>query len=87
MSRLIAWAAVVAISWGCTTGSGSKWQREDGTTESATVAEQRAKDIADCATRAGAPTPGTQSTLSTSRGQVDDCMRGKGWRKGSPPGE
>lgn len=87
MCRLIAWAAVVAISWGCASGSSSNWQRADGTVESEAVREQRAKDIADCATQMGAPTPGTQSTMSMSRGQVDDCMRGKGWRKGSAPGK
>ena len=85
MGRLIAWAGVAGIAWGCATGSTTDWQRADGTPDSATVREQRAMDLADCATRVGAPTPGTQSTMSVSRGQVDDCMRGKGWRKGPVP--
>jgi hypothetical protein len=64
----------------CSTSGRSEWQREDSAGDPDAVREQRAKDLADCTTAAGAPTPGSQSTLSYSRAQVQDCMRARGWR-------
>jgi len=49
--------------------------------DSQALRDQRARNLADCATRVGAPTEGGQSTLSSSRAQVGDCMRARGWRE------
>jgi len=33
----------------------------------------------------GAPTTSSQGTLSYSRGIFEDCMRSRGWRRGTDP--
>lgn len=81
MKRVV---ALVVSAWfvgACASNGSNEWVRADGTPESAAVSEQRAKDRATCATQMGAPTPGTQSTGSFSRAQVEDCMRSRGWSK------
>ena len=80
MKRFIALIAASSLAWGCASGGSSQWQRGDGT-DSEAMREQRAKDLADCATTMGAPTPGNQSTMSMSQGQTADCMISKGWRR------
>lgn len=80
MRRNLAFAAILALAAACSTAPKTEWQRADGSGDSAAVREQRAKDLADCATMVGAPTQGVQSTVSISREQVRDCMRAKGWR-------
>lgn len=87
MSRRILVVTLVPLAWACASSAGTEWQRADGSPETEAIREQRAKDLADCATMVGAPTPGGQSTMSLSRGQAEDCMRKKGWQRISvPPG-
>jgi hypothetical protein len=73
--------ALAALALGCSTTAKTEWQRADGSPTTQAIRDLRAKDIADCATRMGAPTEGVQSAQSYSRAQVDDCMRSKGWRQ------
>jgi len=80
MSKTARVALPLLLAAACSTGGGTEWQRVEGGGDPAVVREQRAKDLADCMTAAGAPTPGSQSTLSYSRAQVQDCMRARGWR-------
>jgi hypothetical protein len=86
MKRFTMGVAALALASACASSGSNEWQRADGTPDSEAVSEQRAKDRATCATRMGAPTPGGQSTLSYSRDQVEDCMRARGWRRGSASG-
>jgi hypothetical protein len=79
VKRLIALAALLAL--GCSTGPKTEWQRTGGAGDSEAIRDQHAKDLADCVTVVGAPTPGVQSTGSLSREQARDCMRAKGWRQ------
>lgn len=65
----------------CSSAPQKEWRKAGMEPNSQAMRDQRAKDIADCATRAGAPTPGMQSTMDRSRAQVGDCMRAKGWRE------
>jgi len=80
MSKIARVALPLLLAAACSTTGRSEWQRADGAGDPAAVREQRAKDLADCTTAAGAPTSGNQSTLSYSRAQVQDCMRARGWR-------
>lgn len=81
MTTRTAFAAVaVLLAVACSTAGRSEWQRADAGDDPAAERERRAKDLADCTTAAGAPTPGSQSALSYSRAQVQDCMRARGWR-------
>ena len=81
MKRLIALAALLMLASSCSTAPRTEWQRAGGAGDSEAIRDQRAKDLADCVTVAGAPTPGVQSTGSLSREQARDCMRAKGWRQ------
>jgi len=79
--------AVVAISaMACSSAPKKEWRKAGMQADSQAMRDQRAKDVADCATRGGAPTQGVQSTMSYSRAQLDDCMRARGWRE-VPRGE
>lgn len=80
MGKIARIAVPLLLAAACSTSGRSEWQRVDAGADPAAVREQRAKDLADCMTAAGAPTPGSQSTLSYSRAQVQDCMRARGWR-------
>jgi len=81
VKRTIALAVMLASALCCSTAPKMEWQRADGTGDPEAVRDQRAKDLADCATLAGAPTQGIQSTGSPSRELVRDCMRARGWRQ------
>jgi hypothetical protein len=81
VKHCIALAALLPLVWSCSTAPKTEWQRADGASETEAVRDQRAKDLADCATVMGAPTPGSQSPISISREQARDCMRAKGWRQ------
>jgi hypothetical protein len=81
VKRRIALAALLGLALSCSTGPKMEWRRTDGAGDSEAIREQRAKDVADCVTVVGAPTPGVQSTGSLSREQARDCMRAKGWRQ------
>ena len=81
MKRFILLVAAVAFTWGCAATTETSSNRDDGSSDSAEVRERRAKDLADCTAEMGAPTSGGQSTMGYSRGQVQDCMRSRGWQK------
>ena len=81
MKRHIALAALLPLALCCSTAPKMEWERTDGASDPDTLRDQRAKDLADCATLVGAPTQGVVSTGSLSREQAGDCMRSKGWRK------
>ena len=81
MKRCIVLVALAASALACSTAPKAEWQRADGSPTTEAVRDRRAKDLADCATRMGAPTQGVQSTQSYSRGQARDCMHSKGWRQ------
>jgi len=71
---------------GSTPGGGADRVRADGTPTDAAVREQLAQDRAECATQMGAPEPGgIQSGVSNTRQQVENCMRSRGWRRGTDP--
>jgi hypothetical protein len=86
VKRRIALIALLPLALSCSTTPKTEWQQADGATDTQAIRDQRAKDIADCATRVGAPTQGIQSTSGFSREQVRDCMRAKGWRRVSVSG-
>jgi hypothetical protein len=81
VKRHIALAALLPLAFCCSTAPKTEWQRADTAGDPEAMREQRAKDLADCATVVGAPTQGVQSTGSLSRNQVEDCMRARGWRR------
>jgi hypothetical protein len=81
VKRHIALAALLPLALCCSTAPKTEWQRTDGAGDPETLRDQRAKDVADCATLVGAPTQGVVSTGSLSREQARDCMRAKGWRR------
>jgi hypothetical protein len=81
VKRHIALAALLPLAFCCSTAPKMEWQRTDGAGNPESVRDQRAKDLADCATRIGAPTQAEVSTGSLSREQAKDCMRSKGWRQ------
>ena len=80
MTRCIALATFLSLAIACSTAPKTEWQPGDGGGDPEVIREQRAKDLADCATLVGAPTYGVQSTTSLSREQTRDCMHAKGWR-------
>jgi hypothetical protein len=79
--RLIALAALLPLVLCCSTAPRMEWQRADGSGDPEALREQRAKDLAACATVVGAPTQGEVSPTNLSREQAKDCMRAKGWRQ------
>jgi hypothetical protein len=81
VKRHIALAALLPLVFCCSTAPKMEWQRADAAGDPEAMREQRAKDLADCATVVGAPTQGVQSTGSLSRNQAEDCMRARGWRR------
>jgi hypothetical protein len=81
VKRHVALAVLLASALCCSTAPKMEWQRADGAADPEAMRDQRAKDLADCATLAGAPTQAIQSTGSLSREQVRDCMRARGWRQ------
>jgi hypothetical protein len=81
VKRLIALAALSPLVLCCSTAPRMEWQRTDGAGDPEAMREERAKDLADCATVVGAPTQGEISAGSLSREQAKDCMRAKGWRQ------
>ncbi len=62
---------------GCATSGGEKWQHDDRSQP--VDAEQLQHDKRDCLNRAGVPSPGGAAPLSSTRNQMIDCMRMKGW--------
>jgi hypothetical protein len=80
VKRRIVLAALLPLAMACSTAPKTEWQRVEGGGDPEAFREQRAKDLAGCATMVGAPTQGVQSTVSISREQTRDCMRAKGWR-------
>ena len=76
---LLAGVAILALA--CSSAPRKEWQKAGMEPNSQAMRDQRAKDLADCTTRAGAPTPGVQSTMSYSGAQMSDCMRARGWRE------
>ena len=81
VKRHIALAALLPLVLCCSTAPKTEWQRADAAGDPEVIREQRAKDLADCATVVGAPTQGEISTGSLSREQTRDCMRARGWRQ------
>jgi type VI protein secretion system component VasK len=81
VKRLIALAALLPLVLCCSTAPRMEWQRADAAGDPEAMREQRAKDLADCATVVGAPTQNEISGGSLSREQAKDCMRAKGWRQ------
>ena len=72
-------SAVLALA--CSSAPKTEWRKAGMDPNSQAMRDQRAKDRADCATRAGAPTEGAQSTMSYSRAQIRDCMHARGWHE------
>ncbi len=68
----------LAVFAGCaTSGDDENWQREDPA--QTFDAEQLNQDRLDCLNRVGVPSPGAPAPLSSTRNQMIDCMRMKGW--------
>jgi hypothetical protein len=65
----------------CSSAPKKEWRKAGMEPNSQAMRDQRARDLADCTTRAGAPTQGVQSTMSYSRAQMADCMHARGWRE------
>ena len=71
----IAIVILLAIA-GCATGEKAKWKRANGTP----VDEARLEnDQRDCMSIIGVPSPGSRNPMSTTRNQMIDCMRTRGW--------
>jgi hypothetical protein len=87
VKRIVAWIASAALFAGlavaCVSDGRQEWVRADGTPESPAVNDLRSQDRAVCATKMGAPVTGSQSAMSYSRTEVENCMRARGWRKAS----
>jgi hypothetical protein len=80
--RVLMLTLVVGLAFllpACSSAPRKEWRKAGMEPGSQAMRDQRAKDLADCTTRAGAPTQGVQSTMSYSRAQVTDCMRARGW--------
>jgi hypothetical protein len=58
VKRHIALAALLPLAFCCSTAPKMEWQRADAAGDPDAMREQRAKDLADCATVVGAPTQG-----------------------------
>jgi hypothetical protein len=78
---LAVFVVFVVLVAACSSIPKKEWRKAGMEVNSEAMREQRAKDVADCTTRAGAPTQGVQSTLSYSRAQIADCMHARGWRE------
>jgi hypothetical protein len=76
---VIAMMAIFAMA--CSSVPKKEWRKAGLEPNSQVMRDQFAKDRAECATRAGAPTQGGQSTMSYSRAQVGDCLHARGWRE------
>jgi hypothetical protein len=70
---------ILLASAGCATSGGAEWQHADPSQP--VDAEQLQQDRADCLNRVGVPSPGAAAPLSSTRNQMIDCMRMKGWVK------
>jgi len=80
-SRWHAIAIWLVCALACTSAPKSEWRKSGVDPDSQAMRDERARDVADCTTRAGAPSQGAQTTMSYSRAQVADCMRARGWRQ------
>ena len=76
MNRIAAPIALLAIL-GCATSGGPEWQPHDPSQP--VDAEQLQQDKLDCLNRSGAPGAGAAAPLSSTRNEMIDCMRMKGW--------
>jgi len=73
--------AATLLSMACSSVPKQEWRKPGMEPNSQEARDQRAKDLADCATRAGAPTEASQSLMGYSRAQIADCMHSRGWRE------
>jgi hypothetical protein len=64
---------------GCATSGGEQWQRAD--LSQPVDAEQLQQDKLNCLNQSGTSSPGAAAPLSSTRNQMIDCMRIKGWVK------
>ncbi len=72
------WLSIVLLAVvGCATSGGEEWQHGDSSQP--VDAEQLQQDKVDCLNRVGVPSPGAAAPLSSTRNQMIDCMRMKGW--------
>ena len=72
------WIATVLLAIaGCATSGGDEWQLGDPLQP--VDAEQLQQDRVVCLNRIGVPSPGAAAPLSSTRNQMIDCMRMKGW--------
>jgi len=76
--RLMVAAGILVLSVGCATSSqpAEDWRRADG---SPADLEQLKADRVRCLNRAGVASPGSRSPMQTTRNDMIDCMRIKGW--------
>jgi hypothetical protein len=76
VNRIRVLIALVSIA-GCATTGGEKWQRSDPSQP--IDEEQMQQDKLNCLNQAGPSSPGAAAPLSSTRNQMIDCMRIKGW--------
>jgi hypothetical protein len=76
--RLLVAAGILVLSVGCATSSqpAEDWRRADG---SSADLEQLKADRVRCLNRAAVASPGSRSPMQTTRNDMIDCMRIKGW--------
>jgi hypothetical protein len=70
------WIFVLAVACAATSPPREEWRRAD---ESPTDLEQLKADRVQCLNRAAIPSPGSRSPMQTTRNDMIDCMRMKGW--------
>jgi hypothetical protein len=70
---------VLLAIMGCATSGGEPWQPVDRSQP--IDADQLQQDKRNCLNQSGASGPGAAAPLSSTRSQMIDCMRMKGWVK------
>jgi len=76
---IIAVTILLSVAGCATSGGGAEWQHADPS--QSVDAEQLQQDKANCLNRVGVPSPGAAAPLSSTRNEMIDCMRMKGWVK------